>query len=122
MAVWSSAAVGSMAASINAFATGGAMIRFNDSAGAQVGTYAVCSATFSDVSATGMISCRAITNVTATASYTLGTAILYTPATATIATFTCTSAGATDFVFGGLNVATNDSIVINTWTITVQTA
>lgn len=121
MAVWSSAAVGSMGAAINAFASGGAMLRFNDSAGAQVGPYLVGSATFSDITATGLLTCRAFATATATASYTLGSAVLLSSASATIGIFSC-STGANDFQFTGLGIATTDSIIVNSWTITVQTA
>ena len=121
MAVWSSAAVGSMAGAINAFASGGAMIRFNDSVGSQVAPNLVGSAVFADASGVGGISCRLFVSAVATGSYTLGTAVLLSSASATIGLFTC-STGANDFQFTNLAIASTDSLIVNSWLITVQTA
>lgn len=122
MAIWALSAVNAMAAGLNSLCTNSATILFYDSVGNQVGA-AACfgSATFADAGATGVISCRAFTTCTASNNYTLGTARLFNAAGATVGVFTC-STGANDFQFGALAVGSGDSIVVNGWTITVQTS
>ena len=123
MATWTFPAVDSMANALNLMATNSAFINFYDSAGTQVGPSQTGSASFAAAAVSGLISCRSFVSCTATGSMTLGTAILFTNAAATIGRFICSSGGAVDFVFaGGLNVATTDSIIVNSWTITVQTS
>jgi len=122
MAVWALSAVNAMAAGLNTHCTNSATIIFFDATGSQAGPACFGSAIFADAGATGVISCRAFTTTSATASWTLGTARLFNSAGATVGIFSCTSAGAVDFVFGGVNVATGDTLIINSWVITVQTA
>lgn len=122
MAVWQLSAVNAMAAGLNTHCTNSATVVFYDSVGAQVGPVCFGSATFADAAATGVISCRAFTTCTASNNYTLGTAKLFNSAGATVGVFICSSGGAVDFVFGGLSVASGDSIIVNSWNITVQTS
>lgn len=118
MATWSGPTVNSSAVAINVFATAGTLL-FHNSAGAAVGTAAACSATFSDVTASGVLWARAIGACTATGSHTLGTAILINSAGGTVGTFICSTAGTIDFVFaGGLVVGNTDQINVTSWTVT----
>ncbi len=119
MGSWANGALDSMAAALNLFATNSASVIFYDSAGTQVGPALTGSASFAANAVSGLLVCRAFTTATATASYTLGTAKLFSNGAATIGTFVCTSGGTADFVFGNLNIATNDSIIINSWSVSV---
>lgn len=121
MAVWALSAVNAMAAGLNTLCTNSATLIFYDSAGAQVGPPLFGSATFAVASVTGVITCNNFVTATATAALTLGTARLFNAAGATVGVFTCTT-GAVDFQFGALAIGASDSIVVNGWSITVQTA
>jgi hypothetical protein len=118
MATWTGPTVNSSAVAINIYATAGTLL-FQNTAGAAVGTAAACSATFSDVTASGVLWVRTIGACTATGSHTLGTVILLNSAGNTVGSFTCSTAGTVEFVFaGGQIVGNTDQINVTSWTIT----
>lgn len=121
MATWDFAACDSMANALNLFATNTASLQFYDSVGSAVGPILTCSATFASAAVSGALVVKAIVSATATGAYTLGTARLFANGGATIGTFICTTGGTADFVFGALNVTTSDSIIVNSWTVSVST-
>ena len=118
MATWTGPTVNSSAVAINVYATA-STLQFLNTAGAAVGTAAACSATFSDITASGVLWSRAIGACTATGSHTLGTAVLINSAGTTVGSFICSTAGTIDFVFaGGTVVGNTDQINVTQWTVT----
>jgi hypothetical protein len=118
MATWTGPTVNSSAVAINVYATA-STLQFLNTAGAAVGPAAACSATFSDITASGVLWARAIGACTATGSHTLGTAVLINSAGTTVGSFICSTAGTIDFVFaGGTVVGNTDQINVTQWTVT----